>query len=151
MATRFLIAWALFESKCFNGFVKSKRIPNFAKEVVQEKSFSRHDFEAAGQHFHDRYQDCDRLRHLLHDQEVNGLTDILSRQFEELVDDELVFMLIVVVYRFRNNIFHGNKGVDTWLQYKTQIEMCTSIMQRLITCREEAHNNGIQATAYNGT
>lgn len=133
LATRFLIAWSLFESKCFEGFVKIDQLSNFAKEISETKGFARCDFEEAGRHFHDRYQDRDRLRHLLHGQKVNGVTEILDRQFEELSNAELLFMLVVVVYRFRNNIFHGNKGVDTWLHYRTQIEMCTNIMQILIT------------------
>jgi hypothetical protein len=147
MATRFLIAWSLFESKCFDGFVKIDQLSNFAKEISDENGFSRSVFEEAGRHFHDRYQDGDRLHHLLHGQEVKGLGEILGKQFEELTDDELLFMLLVVVYRFRNNIFHGNKGVDTWLQYQTQIETCTSIMQNLITFREATHNKDMQATA----
>jgi len=150
MATRFLIAWSLFESKCFEGFVKIDRLSIFAKKVSEEKSFARGEFEEAGRHFHDRYQNRDRLRHLLHGQKVNGLTEILGKQFEDLADDELLFMLLVVVYRFRNNIFHGNKGVDTWLQYRTQIEMCTNIMQYLISFGEATHNKGMQAAAYGG-
>jgi len=32
----------------------------------------------------------------------------------------------------RNNIFHGNKGVESWLQFAEQIEMCQGVMQKLI-------------------
>ena len=52
-------------------------------------------------------------------------------------------MLLVVVYRFRNNIFHGNKGVDSWLQYRPQIEKCTNVMQHLITLRATAQDENL--------
>ena len=83
MATRFLIAWSIFESKCFNGFVKINCLSSFAEKVSKEQDFARGNFEAHGQYFHNRYQNHDHLRHLLHGQKVNGLKDILDKQFEK--------------------------------------------------------------------
>lgn len=136
MATRFLIAWSLFESKCFNGWVNVSDLKGFAREVSDAEGFNRATFEEAGRHFHSRYQDQKRLRNLMHSHEVNILSEILGKPFEEIDDNELLFMLLIVVYRFRNNIFHGNKGVDTWLQYREQIGFCLDAMQSWISIRE---------------
>ena len=51
----------------------------------------------------------------------------------ELSESDMIFMLVFVIYRFRNNIFHGNKGVGSWLQYKEQIKWCFTVMQLLIS------------------
>ena len=45
----------------------------------------------------------------------------------------MVFFLTFVVYRFRNNIFHGNKRVDAWLRFQPQIQDCIRVMQIMIS------------------
>jgi hypothetical protein len=45
---------------------------------------------------------------------------------------EKIYFSMGVVYRYRNNIFHGNKKVDSWLQYRDCISKCIGMMQLLI-------------------
>jgi hypothetical protein len=108
-ATRFLIAWSLFESRCFDGFAKFDKFSKFAMDITKRDVFRNEDFIEPGSHFHSRYQDKRRYKNLMHKQSSKELEDILSKQFDKLSDYQLVFMLLFVVYRFRNNIFHGNK------------------------------------------
>jgi len=61
------------------------------------------------------------------------LKAILSKDFEVLSADEIAFFTIFVVYRYRNNIFHGNKGVASWLKFQDQIKLCIKVMQTLIS------------------
>lgn len=79
----FLIAWALFESKCFHG-----RIVPFSSEISEQRSISTAHAPPVVQ----RDGCCQRI-----------------------------FFLAIVAYRFRNNMFHGNKGVQSWLLYTKQI------------------------------
>jgi hypothetical protein len=144
MATRFLIAWSLFESRCFSGFVRVCNLSDFAKMIIKTEGFRRHELEEAGRHFHDRYQDRRRFKNLMHRQTMKEMEEILTLQFDKLSNYQLVFMLLVVIYRFRNNIFHGNKGVQTWLQYKEQITLCLSTMQTFISLSTVTHNNCFQ-------
>jgi len=146
LASRFLIGWSLFESKCFNGFVKIDKLSRFAHEIVAEKDFDRQNFVRPGQHFHNRYQNKRLFRNLLHKQKLPAVTDILHSTFNEINDFQLVFMLLVVVYRYRNNMFHGNKGVTSWLGYREQIGLCLEVMQNLISLRE-ASSEYIQESA----
>jgi len=147
MATRFLIAWSLFESKCFNGYVKIGALSNFARNVSEDVRFMRDGFELAGRHFHERYQDKKLLSNLLYGKKVKGLSIILEKPYGKVDDFELLYFLLIVIYRYRNNIFHGNKGVDSWLQYRRQIQFCLDVMQQLISIREPYYNTEIQATA----
>lgn len=131
-ATNFLITWSLFEARCFKGFATVPQFSSFTKKIIKAKSYKKSTFLKAGKHFHIRYQDKSRYNNLMYKQKSQHLKDIFLKKINELTDYEIIFMLIFVVYRFRNNIFHGNKGVNSWLQYKEQIELCLSVMQVLI-------------------
>ena len=48
----------------------------------------------------------------------------------------MMYSVVVVVYRFRNNMFHGNKGVASWLRYREQIALCVLAMQEFIAHAE---------------
>ncbi|MGC2062309.1 MAG: hypothetical protein WA610_04975 [Thermodesulfovibrionales bacterium] len=131
-ATRFLIAWSLFESKCFEGFAKINKLSEFAKQISENRDFQFEGLQASAAHFHSRYQDKQRYRNLMHDQKSKELKDILDKNLADLSRYESTFMLLIVIYRFRNNIFHGNKGVRSWLYYREQINLCINAMQSLI-------------------
>lgn len=144
-ATRFLIAWSLLESRCFGGFVAVDKLSPFATDVTERATFRNESFREPGRHFHSRYQDKQCFKNLIHKKHKNSneleeFRGILSKQFDVLSDYQLVFMLLFVVYRFRNNIFHGNKGVESWLKYKEQIDFCLRVMQSLISLTTGTHN-----------
>jgi hypothetical protein len=143
--TRFLIAWSLLESRCFGGFVKVDELSSFATDVTESGTFRNKDFWEPGRHFHSRYQDKQCRKNLIHKKHKNSneleeFRGILSTQFDALSNYQLVFMLLFVVYRFRNNIFHGNKGVESWLKYKEQIYFCFRVMQSFISLTTGTHN-----------
>ena len=142
-ATRFLIAWSLFESRCFEGFVKVEKLSTFATNITKNDAFRKEDFLEPGRHFHSRYQNKGRYKNLMHKQSSKELDDILSKQFNNLGNGQLIFMLLFVVYRFRNNIFHGNKGVESWLKYKEQISLCLRVMQSLLSLTKDMYNKDL--------
>lgn len=131
-ATRFLIAWSIFESKCFEGFTKINKLSNFARQLSENRHFDSTALHKTVAHFHNRYQDKERYKNLMHDQKLEDLEKIFSKKLNELDTYETTFMLLVVIYRFRNNIFHGNKGVQSWLVYREQIDLCINAMQFFI-------------------
>lgn len=132
-ATRFLIAWSLFESRCFEGFAKISKFSGFAKAIAENGDFKCAVLREPAMHFHARYQDKKCYKNLIHRKPLEELEKILAKKFAELSEYELIFLLVFVVYRFRNNIFHGNKGVESWLGYKEQINLCLNVMQSLIS------------------
>ncbi|HCE68278.1 MAG: hypothetical protein A2X82_03590 [Geobacteraceae bacterium GWC2_55_20] len=131
-AIRFLIAWSIFESKCFRGFAKINELSDFAKTFSE-----RHDFDFAALQvpaalFHIRYQDKQLYKNLMHSQQSKELESVLIKEFCNLNSYEITLMLLIVIYRFRNNIFHGNKGVKSWLVFGEQINLCINAMQSFI-------------------
>ena len=140
-ATQFLIAWSLFESKCFSGFLKASAIESFGQRVVDE-SFSALEVGEQLDHFHKRYKNKKLLQNLLY---TSKTADLVVSRFQRCLDTELVsmsandrvFFVVFVIYRFRNNVFHGNKGVQSWLAYDRQIRLCTRAMQALVSHAEK--------------
>ena len=144
-ATRFLIAWSLFESRCFEGFARVDKFSAFATEVTENDAFRNEDFLEFERHFHDRYQNKRHYKRLMHKKSSKDLKDILSTQFDKLSDYQLIFMLLFVVYRFRNNIFHGNKEVKTWDKYPKQIDFCLRVMMDILDLQKWKRNNLIES------
>lgn len=134
-ALHFLIAWSIFESKCFSGFLLANDLDSFAKRISNE-GFECQAILSAVTHFHGRYQDSEKLRNLLHgktpERVIRQLAKILSKNASIITPSESIYLVVVVVYRFRNNIFHGGKKVGSWLGYGEQIRLCTESMQHFV-------------------
>lgn len=140
LAVEFLMSWSIFESDCFDGFCKVADLKQYSKKVAESSRFERQSFESFVTYFHQRYQDKAKLKKLLHSQKINQIEKILAKKTYELTQSEEIFLLLVVVYRYRNIIFHGNKGVSSWLAYKEQIKKCCHIMHQLVDISDTAHN-----------
>lgn len=131
-AMHFLIAWSIFESKCFNGYIKAKEIYSYSKNLTTEK-FPPGQLNDWLKYFYERYQDNNLLRNLMYKHKHPDIKPLLKKNINNFSDEEKIFFLTTVVYRYRNNIFHGTKGIDSWLKFKDQINKCTRIMQILIS------------------
>lgn len=60
------------------------------------------------------------------------MENILKKKKECLTDNEKMQLALYVLYRYRNNIFHGNKGARSWNQYIEQIDQCVKTMAFII-------------------
>ena len=61
----FLIAWSLFESRCFQTEFNVRKIKDFSENVRADGAFQPKEIWDAAEHFHDRYQDDEKLDKLL--------------------------------------------------------------------------------------
>ncbi|GMQ99525.1 MAG: hypothetical protein BMS9Abin18_0343 [Zetaproteobacteria bacterium] len=142
-AIQFLITWSIFESDCFNGSMSFGKINDYSKKIMSNPDYERDRFIEALKYFHGRYQKPELYKNLMYKQKSPELGLILEKGIGELTPSEEIFFLIAVVYRYRNNIFHGNKGVSSWLKFQEQINYCRIIMQELIDIAETAHNKAL--------
>lgn len=69
----------------------------------------------------------------MHGQSCIRMDTLIQKQLDSVGPEDKVFIVVLVVYRFRNNMFHGNKGVQSWLQFKEQILLCTEAMQSFVS------------------
>jgi hypothetical protein len=132
-AVRFLIAWSMFETVCFAGFMKAREIQPFAERLTQAPAFDISGIRETFLHFHERYQNRTFYKRLLYNDKNDRFQALLAKPLAQLTAEETVFVVAFVVYRFRNNIFHGNKGVASWLAFTEQIGLCTKAMQQFIS------------------
>lgn len=135
-ALHFLIVWSIFEVKCFDGFMKSGNIESFSDRLVQN-GFQEDNLNTIVNYFHDRYQDGQLYKNLLNNKKSEQIKNdeynqIRSKNFKALEDIEKFQFILFVIYRYRNNIFHGNKQVYNWQRYEKQIKKCTKAMQIFI-------------------
>lgn len=131
-AVRFLIAWSLLEPRCFGGFARGKDLSYHCQRLVKEE-FDLVPLNPILEHFHSRYQ-CEELHlDLMRGNTKPNIKPLLEKSLDELSNYEKVFLIVSVVFRYRNNIFHGLKSVKSWLEYEEQIDYCIRIMQSLIT------------------
>ena len=129
-ATSYLLVWSIFEQDIFKGFMKACDIITVSKTF--ERWYSDLDVDDIAKSFHSRYQNNDNYRHLFHDADNGNFKEIINKSFTDLSGDEKLIMLFFVSYRYRNNIFHGNKKVLAWTRYTKQIEDCLYFMTNII-------------------
>jgi hypothetical protein len=135
-AIQFLITWVLFENRCFKGYMQISDIEPRAKYFANIEKFDVLLIFKEIIYFHERYKDNVLYKNLYHDKPCKQIDEILKVSIDNLTEVESIVFATYVVYRFRNNIFHGNKGVNSWLNFKDQIDRCTKIMQQLISHAE---------------
>lgn len=146
-AIKFLITWSIFESSCFDGFLRYDEIIKFSKKesALAHAESSAKELDAQVQFFHERYQNKSIYKNLLHKNQCDKnkpiyMDDLLGRSHESLEIHDKIFLVTFVVYRYRNNIFHGNKGIESWLKFSECIERCTKIMQIFIPTPKKYSN-----------
>lgn len=113
--------------------MKSNQIESFAQRAASNPAFDVGALRKALSHFHARYQEKTPYKNLMHEATCARFDSLLKKPIETMTPDERVFFVAYVVYRFRNNIFHGNKGVHSWLEYRPQIQLCIGVMQCFVS------------------
>ena len=134
IATTYLLIWPVMEQNLFSGFMKQDKIAETAERYVAH--YSEMKIEKDVKYFYDRYQDRRLYRNLKHGTYYTEIDEILRKNYNTITPVEKLQLMIFVVYRYRNNIFHGSKGIDSWLQFSDQIEKCISFMMKIVDCHE---------------
>ena len=130
-ATDFLLIWSIFEAKCFKGYCKEDLIKK-SNYRFKDKHLETPFYEKVKE-FHVRYQDKTTWKNLYYKKENSYFKDIRNKKYEELDETEKNKFGLYVIFRFRNNIFHGNKKIESWLKYDEQIRNCISMMLHIMT------------------
>ena len=130
--TECLVMWTIFERDVFNGFVKYQNLASFASQApgIWNKALNSEFL-----HFHNRYQNEVLYKDLIHKDDYKEIREIKSKQSSAITNQEKLSFVLYVVYRYRNNIFHGSKGVESWLQFSPQIESCVKVMIEILNSK----------------
>jgi hypothetical protein len=130
LGLEFLIAWSLFERKCFECDATGAEMKKFAQKKCVLDCFPK--IETHWKHFYSRYTDKDdgdeRISKLFpgkrnEKQEADFRKNLDSAKQHPTVELK-THLMATIVHRFRNNMFHGVKKSYTWPNYKKQIKYC---------------------------
>ncbi len=132
MATVFLLIWPILETKVFNGDMSHNQMRCVAEYASKMINISKLDDIAF--HFFERYQDNRKYMHLAQRQNWNTIERILENQYYELNNYKKTLLMIYIVYRYRNNIFHGIKTIQQWSAFDEEIQRCIEFMVLLGEC-----------------
>ena len=116
----FVLLWNLLESKYQE---RNFRINNVLREIENNANRFNCNNEKLNDifsYFYDRYQDRERLEKLnLKNNNFNFVKEILNKQKEEITCIEKIKLIMLIVYRYRNNLFHGEKDL-TYIEYQKE-------------------------------
>ena len=109
----FTLLWSLFESRLLNSSANAKAIMAAAQRWHDDGALTARPFAGTLAYFRNRYfekgEPTFRFHHLhLRQNDMPDLVrDVLSGKPASIVDECTV--VFIVIYRFRNNLFHGVK------------------------------------------
>ena len=133
-STYFLLTWPIFEHDVCAGFMDTKKILGIAKKY--QHCYDDMQIDSILKTFYVRYEhrynsNWDSLCHDDDSKAKSVAERVLNRDWNiSGIVDKLQFGLYVI-YRFRNNIFHGNKSVLEWLNNQPQIEDSVMVLLKL--------------------
>lgn len=93
-------------------------------------------------YFHKRYADKKKYNNLKHKDIWGEIDIILGSDYDKISPSQKILLAVYVVYRYRNNIFHGNKGIKSWSQYKEPIDKCIDVMIKLLNQQFSSETKG---------
>ena len=145
MATVFLFIWPIIELKLFHGVMSHSNIKEISykcKNLIQDSKL-----DSVARHFFNRYKnDIKKYNELVNpktpsdqqqDHDWIKVRRLLSNSYDKLSKFEKLIFMIFVVYRYRNNIFHGTKSLHEWNNYSTEIQSCIEFMIMIGNCIEK--------------
>ena len=119
----FLFLWSLFESEALNKRGNVTAITTVVRDWVNAGLLTGDSFELQLAYFQNRYyRDDDFTDHFDHLKLQNSdRPDLVRKVLRNDATDrsEIVAAVLIIVYRFRNNLFHGEKWA---YQLKGQLE-----------------------------
>lgn len=150
-ALYFLMTWNIFEKTLFDTNCQFHKALNQSHDLIIRLSddFSSEEIKALNRFF-DRYKySSECVKHLFNQKtdktgEARGFKSefksyLKKENFSDLLaeKEKAVKFALCIIIRYRNNMFHGNKGVSNWLAYRQQINDCTCLMQHFISKNEQ--------------
>ena len=133
-ARLFLFIWPVFEKEVFEKNMTLNKINGRAR--MFENHHQHLDLEGMTKRFHARYKNCNEVYQRLINREPKNSNESINRIFNKKYDDVLLYekmkLLFFVTYRYRNNIFHGNKDILNWDNNEEQIRDCITFMIKII-------------------
>lgn len=140
-ALNYLFVCTIFERTNFDKFMQVSKI----KKIAKSKKDFIDKLENEFNNFYNRYkisiEGNQKRKGLCNQEECNNskcsyfnncnFLKILKKSSNKITDEDKIYFLVYIIYRYRNNMFHGSKDLETWKDYRDQIKECINIMMKL--------------------
>lgn len=136
----FLFYTSWFEELLFNDDKRQNPINDkkICKDVISKIYLSKYDW--FGDYFCNRYvNDNKSMKHTFNQLRLSPTYEkevanaLHSYCYNKTYSWELLWSYLQIVYRFRNNMFHGSKGLINLNSYVEQFEKLNSFLSQLLT------------------
>ncbi|WP_270087107.1 hypothetical protein [Sphingobacterium sp. SYP-B4668] len=140
----FTLLWNIYETFACNRSANSTAISNNVDCIENAKNIDIRKIEIFKLYFLSRYFNKDKapnnrfLDLVKNDSRIAEL--IVNELPKNIIDKNTLKALLFIVYRYRNNLFHGNKNVVT---LDSQIDNFTYANELLITVLEMMSDRGL--------
>jgi hypothetical protein len=128
----FTLIWNVFESSIFRSSFSIAK----TEQKLKQQQFDINDFQQFLDYFKNRYVTnstingrFQNLNFRRNDRETL-VTEVLLGNNENAND--VLLAMIIMVYRFRNNLFHGEKDIQVIDQQKTNFKNANELLQLLL-------------------
>ena len=147
----FLMYFNIFESTFFkdSGIKCYKKLELLSKELNQETWFDIKKFNFFANHFANRYDEKSpkgAKRYIglhLWPGDKDYLLPALKAVIEQgEYDEKLLYYYLTIAYRFRNNLFHGEKNIEDLGNYREEFTYINQLLSWLM--KDMADNNFIK-------
>lgn len=135
----FLFYTSWFEELLFND--KKRQNPKNEIKICKEvfKNIELSEFDFLGEHFCTRYFNQDEavtkqfVNLRLENESIEKVKNaLLGFKEKHIRTADLLYAYIMIIYRFRNNMFHGSKGLINLSKYKEEFTLINHFMFLLI-------------------
>ncbi len=128
----FSLIWNVFEDRvCSNNFNIAE-----VQKRIRERTFNADVFTAHLQYFQDRYinegNTTERFEFLYF--RPNDRKELVTRVLlGDLTSiNDILLAIVIIIYRFRNNLFHGLKDISIIDQQRTNFETANSFLMTFL-------------------
>lgn len=132
----FAFLWSLFEGRVLQTEGSPARLVELAKTMMEQGNIDLTLFAAPLEHFRNRYWQDGRTTRLFDGLNFRGrdrrplVESILSGQAHG--PDEVVCALLLIVYRLRNNLFHGVKWAYGIREQLANFQNANEVLMRVL-------------------
>ena len=127
----FLLVWSNFETLIFDKYCRQSSIFDLNNSSFNDSL--QDDLGLYELYFIDRYKK-DPIKFVTLGPENRNHSQVRNYIYKSNSCEKCtrLHFLVYIVFRYRNNIFHGNKGSLEWFLYEEPIQKCTEIMLLLL-------------------
>lgn len=130
----FALLWSFFESRCLGNNANIQKIRDYVQQLP-EAAVNDHEVDQISAYFRARYTENGEYsykHHHLYLEKSGNPQEVASMLLEGAGRRETLVGCLAILYRYRNNLFHGAKWEYEIQEQQENFEHATSLLRRLM-------------------